>query len=70
MVDSLGKILVLFGLLIAVVGAGLWIFSRTGGAFLPGDIVIERRNVRFVFPVVTCLVVSLLLTLVAWLTRR
>jgi hypothetical protein len=34
---------------------------------LPGDIVIERENSRFDFPIVTCLVISRLLSLVAWL---
>jgi hypothetical protein len=68
--DSLGKSLVLFGLVIAGIGAALWIFGRGGGGFLPGDIVIEKKNVRFYFPVVTCLVISLVLSLIAWLTRR
>ena len=70
-VDSLGKMLVIFGVVIALVGAALWWFGRGGGgALLPGDIVIERKNVRFYFPVVTCLVLSLVLSLVAWLLRR
>jgi len=68
--DSLGKSLVLFGLVIAAVGAALWLFGRAGGGFLPGDIVIEKKNVRFYFPIVTCLVISLVLSLIAWLTRR
>jgi hypothetical protein len=68
--DSLGKNLVLIGLLLAAVGGVLWAFGRHGGGFLPGDIVIERKNVRFYFPVVTCLVVSAVLSLLAWLLRR
>jgi hypothetical protein len=68
--DSLGKSLVVFGLVIAAVGAALWLFGRSGGGFLPGDIVIERKNVRFYFPIVTCLVISLMLSLIAWLMRR
>jgi len=69
-VESLGKTLVVAGLLIAVVGAALWLFGRQGGGFLPGDIVVERKSVRFYFPVVTCLVVSAVLSLVMWLLRR
>jgi hypothetical protein len=69
-VDSLGKSLVLVGLVIALLGAGLWLFGRGGGAWLPGDIVVEKRHVRFYFPVVTCLVVSLVLSGIAWLMRR
>jgi hypothetical protein len=69
-VDSLGKNLLIIGLVIAAIGAVLWIFGRSGGGLLPGDIVVERKNVRFVFPVVTCLVVSAVLSLIAWLMRR
>jgi len=68
--DSVGKSLVIAGLIIAGFGAVLWIFGRSGGALLPGDLVVERRNFRFYFPIVTCLVLSLVLTLLAWLTRR
>lgn len=69
-VDALGKNLVFIGLVIAGIGALFWLFGRSGGGFLPGDIVVEKKNVRFYFPIVTCLVISLVLTLIAWLTRR
>jgi hypothetical protein len=69
-VDSLGKNLVLVGLMIAAIGAALWLFGRNGGGLLPGDIVVEKKNVRFYFPVVTCIVVSLVLSAIAWLMRR
>jgi hypothetical protein len=70
-VDSLGKSLVVLGLVLAVVGAALWLIGRSsGGGFLPGDIVIEKKNVRFVFPIVTCLVVSAILSGIAWVMRR
>lgn len=69
-VDTLGKNLVLIGLVLALVGGALWLFGRHGGTILPGDIAIERKNVRFYFPVATCLVVSLVLTLLSWLFRR
>jgi hypothetical protein len=36
---------------------------------LPGDIPIERENFRFYFPLVTCLLLSLVLSLVVWLVR-
>jgi hypothetical protein len=63
------------GLLIAagvlLVAAGLlWpLLSRYAGR-LPGDIVVRRPGLTFVFPIVSCLVVSLLLTLLVWLFRR
>lgn len=68
--DSPGRNLVIVGLLIALVGAVLWALGRHGGGLLPGDILVERKNVRFYFPVVTCLVVSAILSLVSWWLRR
>lgn len=58
------------GLSIALIGDLIWLFGRTGGAFLPGDIVVERKHFRFYFPVVTCLVISAIVTLIAWPFRR
>ena len=68
--ESLGKSLFVIGLVVAAIGIALWLFGRNGGGFLPGDIVVEKKNVRFYFPVVTCLVVSLVLSAIAWLMRR
>lgn len=68
--DSLGKTLVLVGLLIAITGAVIWALNRNGGGFLPGDIVVERKHGTFYFPIVTCLVVSAVLSLIAWVLRR
>ena len=68
--DSWGKTLVVVGLTLAAVGVVVWLLGRSGIGWLPGDIVVEKKNVRFVFPVVTCLVVSVLLSAILWLTRR
>jgi hypothetical protein len=68
--DSLGKNLMVIGCALAVVGVVLWLFGRHGGGSLPGDIVIEKKNVRIYFPVVTCIVISLVLSAIAWLMRR
>ena len=59
------------GLLLAAAGALLWL---TGGKwparFLPGDIAYEKNGVHFYFPIVTCVAISLLLTLISWFFRR
>lgn len=71
---SPGWLLVVVGVLIAVVGL-VWVFlpSFPWLGRLPGDIVIERENFRFFFPVVTCVLLSLLLTgvlrVVRWFSR-
>jgi hypothetical protein len=49
----------------------LWPYlSRLGLGRLPGDIVIERGNMTFYFPLMTCLLVSVLLSLVLWVANR
>jgi Protein of unknown function (DUF2905) len=70
-VQDLGKFLVVAGLLIALVGGWLW-SGRGLGWFgrLPGDISYKSDHVQFYFPVVTCILVSVILTLVTWFFRR
>ena len=69
--QDLGKALFFLGLVLTVVGGILW---KTGGwgwlGRLPGDVFLEGKNATFYFPIVTCVVVSVVLTLVAWLFRR
>ena len=58
------------GLALVVVGM-LWPWlGRLGLGRLPGDILIERGNFRFYFPIVTCLVVSGVVSLILWFLNR
>lgn len=69
--NDLGKFLVITGLLIAVVGALLWSgFGKGWLGRLPGDINYSKGDFSFHFPIVTCLIVSAVLTLLMWLFRR
>ena len=69
--NDLGKFLVVAGLVIAAVGALLWSgFGKGWLGKLPGDINYSRDNVSFHFPIVTCLLVSVVLSLLAWVFRR
>ena len=66
----MSKFLIILGLTIAVIGL-LWPFiSKLGLGRLPGDIVIERENMRFYFPIVTSLLVSVVLSVLFWLFNR
>ncbi len=66
-----GKALFLLGLVLVVIGAVLWKTGGLGGiGRLPGDVFVEGKNSTFYFPIVTCLIVSVVLTLVGWLLRR
>jgi Protein of unknown function (DUF2905) len=62
----------LIGLGLAILLAGIaWpLISRIGLGRLPGDIVIQRGSSSFYFPLVTCLVISLVLSTIAWLLNR
>ena len=69
--NDLGKFLIVVGLLIAAIGALLW--SGLGRGWLgklPGDINYTKGNFSFHFPIATCLLVSLVLTLLLWLFRK
>jgi Protein of unknown function (DUF2905) len=67
---AMARFLIALGLALVVAGL-LWPFlGRTGLGRLPGDIVVERDHVTFYFPIVTCLVLSLLLSAVFWVFHR
>lgn len=68
--DSLAKLMMVAGLALALAGVLLWLWAGRGGTILPGDIAWQRGPVRVYFPVVTCVVLSLALTLLFWLFRR
>jgi uncharacterized membrane protein YidH (DUF202 family) len=66
---QLGKFLVIVGVLLVAAGLLLMAgakFSFFGLGRLPGDIAYKGKNVQFYFPIVTCLVLSAVLTLVFW----
>ena len=69
--QDLGKMLFLLGLVLVIAGAVLWKTGGLGGlGRLPGDIFVQGKHSTFYFPLVTCLVVSVGLTVLAWLFRR
>ncbi|MBX6422617.1 DUF2905 domain-containing protein [Thermosulfurimonas sp. F29] len=68
---DLGKMLVLFGLFLVLAGLIVWVLPKISFLpRLPGDILIRRGNFTFYFPLATCLLLSVLLTLILNLLRR
>lgn len=64
MFDSLGKLLIVFGVVLALAGGLLVLAGKVPFlGKLPGDIVVRRDNWSVYFPLTTCIVLSLLLTL-------
>ncbi|MBV8055741.1 MAG: DUF2905 domain-containing protein [Deltaproteobacteria bacterium] len=74
MQNSIGKALVIIGVLIAVLGLLVWssgsipLVNRLGR--LPGDIYIRRDNFAFYLPITTCIVLSIIISLLIRLLRR
>jgi hypothetical protein len=69
--NDFGKLLVVGGIVMAGIGALLW--SGLGRGWLgklPGDINYSRSNFSFHFPIVTCLLVSAIVSLVLWILRK
>ncbi len=66
----MARFLVVLGLVLLVTGL-LWPYlSQIGLGRLPGDIAIQRENVTFYFPLMTCLLLSVLFSLVFWVVNR
>jgi hypothetical protein len=64
------RILIVAGIVLLAAGL-LWpLITRLGLGRLPGDIVIERPNFSFYFPLVTSILLSIVLTALFWLFRR
>jgi membrane protein implicated in regulation of membrane protease activity len=69
--NDLGKWMVIGGLILAGAGALLWLGAGKGWfGRLPGDLHFSRGNVQFYFPIVTCLLLSVVLSLILWLFRK
>jgi hypothetical protein len=70
-IEHLGKALLVMGLIIAAVGGLMMVSGRIPWiGRLPGDIVIQRKNFTFYFPIATSVILSILLTLLLWFMSR
>jgi len=68
---ELGKLVTIIGVVIALVGLMMWGgFMPKWLGRLPGDIRIEREHTAFYFPIVTCIILSILLSLLFSIFRR
>ena len=68
---GIGKLLILWGVILILVGLLLTLMPQIPFmGRLPGDIVIKRENFQFYFPIVTCIIISLILTFLLNLFRR
>ena len=68
----MGRYIVIAGAVLLVIGLAITAAEKFGLPIgrLPGDIVWRGKNTTFYFPIVTCVLLNIVLTLVTWLFRR
>jgi hypothetical protein len=68
---GLGKLLVVFGVIMVVIGG---VFLLSGKipwlGKLPGDFYIQKKNFAFYFPLASCIILSVIISLILWLLKR
>ncbi len=68
---ALGRMLIVLGIIIVAVGLVLLFAPKIPHiGRLPGDIYVKKDSFTFYFPLTTCIIISLILTLVFWIFRR
>lgn len=68
---DIGRFLVIFGICLIILGSFIMLISRfTSLGHLPGDIFIKGENGSFYFPIVSCILISLILSLILNLLNR
>ena len=69
---QLGKILIITGVILVIAGLIVYFAGNKFGWFghLPGDIRIEKENVRIYFPITTMLLLSIAVSVVIWLVKK
>lgn len=69
--SGLGRLLIIIGLILVAAGIVISLVPRIPWlGRLPGDIFIRKENFSFYFPLGTCILISLILSLILWLFRR
>jgi hypothetical protein len=69
--QELGRLVLVMGLILVLIGGLLLLSGRIPWlGRLPGDILIQRRNFTFYFPLATGILISIVLTLLLWLVSR
>ena len=67
---NISRLLIILGIVLIVLGLAWPLIQKLGLGRLPGDIVYEKDNVRFYFPIVTSIIISLILSLIFWFFRK
>ncbi|MGA1979124.1 MAG: DUF2905 domain-containing protein [Sedimentisphaerales bacterium] len=65
--QQVGKWLILMGITIVLAGGLIMILGRAGLFKLPGDLVLGSKNWRIYLPIASCIIISIVLTVILWL---
>jgi len=70
--EFMGRTLISLGILLLIIGLAIEFAPRLPFRIgrLPGDIIVQRHNTTLYFPIVTCILLSVVLSLVMWLINR
>ncbi len=70
--ENLGKVIVIIGIILVVIGLGVWFFADKLGWFgqLPGDVRIEGENVQFYAPITSMIILSIVLSIILSIISR
>ena len=64
------KLLIAVGIIAVIVGVLMLLNIKIPFGKLPGDIVIKKENFTFTFPIVTCIIASIILSFVMWIISK
>ena len=65
--QQIGKLLIILGLTIILLGALFLLLGQLGLVKLPGDLQLGSKNWRIFIPITSCIIISIILTLILWL---
>ena len=69
-VSGMSRTLIVIGIVIVLIGVSWPWLGRLGLGRLQGDIIIERGNVKLYFPITTCVLISVVISLILWAANR
>lgn len=64
------KLFIILGLILICLGLAWPLIKKLGLGALPGDIIIRKANFTFYFPIVTCIIISLIISLILWFMNK
>lgn len=69
--NDMAKFIIMAGIVLILIGAVVGLVGKIPGAGkLPGDILIKKENFSFYFPLTTCLLLSIVISLIMYFFRR